>query len=73
MRNRSRFTLADVVAARMAERPVRTAVGTSSVTVSVLYLVAQMVGAGSLVALLLGGRATRPGPGRCAGLTRRLG
>ncbi|WP_327432231.1 solute symporter family protein [Streptomyces sp. NBC_01236] len=55
VRNCGRFTLADVVAARMSERPVRIAVGTSSVTVSVLYLVAQMVGAGSLVALLLGG------------------
>ncbi|MFD3567299.1 cation acetate symporter [Streptomyces sp. NPDC058667] len=55
VRNCSRFTLADVVAARMAERPVRIAAGTSSVTVSLLYLVAQMVGAGSLVALLLGG------------------
>lgn len=55
VRNCGRFTLADVVAARMSERPVRIAVGTSSVTVSVLYLVAQMVGAGTLVALLLGG------------------
>nr|WP_202449596.1 cation acetate symporter [Streptomyces sp. SID4917] len=55
VRNCGRFTLADVVAARMSERPVRIAAGTSSVTVSVLYLVAQMVGAGSLVALLLGG------------------
>ncbi|MGW4029385.1 solute symporter family protein [Streptomyces sp. NPDC004838] len=55
VRNCGRFTLADVVASRMRERPVRIAVGTSSVTVSVLYLVAQMVGAGSLVALLLGG------------------
>ncbi|OON75131.1 solute symporter family protein [Streptomyces tsukubensis] len=54
VRNCGRFTLADVVAARMSERPVRVAMGTSSVTVSVLYLVAQMVGAGSLVALLLG-------------------
>ncbi|MEU2431807.1 cation acetate symporter [Streptomyces sp. NPDC007861] len=61
VRNCGRFTLADVVAARMTERPVRIAAGTSSVTVSVLYLVAQMVGAGSLVALLLGGtsEATR--------------
>nr|WP_030877077.1 cation acetate symporter [Streptomyces sp. NRRL S-1868] len=56
VRNCGRFTLADVVAARMRERPVRRALGTSSVTVSVLYLVAQMVGAGSLVALLLGTR-----------------
>ncbi|OAH14660.1 solute symporter family protein [Streptomyces jeddahensis] len=55
VRNCGRFTLADVVAARMTERPVRIAAGTSSVTVCVLYLVAQMVGAGSLVALLLGG------------------
>ncbi len=55
VRNCGRFTLADVVAARMRERPVRIAAGTSSVTVSVLYLVAQIVGAGSLVALLLGG------------------
>ena len=55
VRNCGKFTLADVVAARMSERPVRIAAGTSSVTVSVLYLVAQMVGAGSLVALLLGG------------------
>ncbi|KUO12503.1 cation acetate symporter [Streptomyces sp. DSM 15324] len=61
VRNCGRFTLADVVAARMSERPVRIAAGTSSVTVSVLYLVAQMVGAGSLVALLLGntGEAAR--------------
>ncbi|MFJ9726721.1 cation acetate symporter [Streptomyces sp. NPDC101209] len=55
VRNCGRFTLADVIVARMSERPVRVAAGTSSVTVSVLYLVAQMVGAGSLVALLLGG------------------
>ncbi|MFH8337932.1 cation acetate symporter [Streptomyces sp. AM6-12] len=54
VRNCGRFTLADVVAARMNERPVRIAAGMSSVVVSVLYLVAQMVGAGSLVALLLG-------------------
>jgi cation/acetate symporter len=54
VRNCGRYTLADVVAARMRERPVRIATGTSSVTVSVLYLVAQMVGAGSLVSLLLG-------------------
>ncbi|MGW7350484.1 solute symporter family protein [Streptomyces sp. NPDC054784] len=52
VRNCGRFTLADVVAARVRERPVRIAMGASSVTVSVLYLVAQMVGAGTLVAML---------------------
>ncbi|TJZ41583.1 cation acetate symporter [Streptomyces piniterrae] len=55
VRNCGRFTLADVVGARMRQRRVRLAVGAASVTVSVLYLVAQLVGAGSLVALFLGG------------------
>src|SRR5689334_10554517 len=56
VRNCGRYTLADVLSARMRQRPVRIAAGTSSVIVSVLYLVAQMVGASSLVALLLGGQ-----------------
>ncbi|GGX60031.1 solute symporter family protein [Streptomyces hiroshimensis] len=55
VRNCGRFTLADVLVTRLRERPVRIATGVSSVTVSVLYLVAQMVGAGSLMTLLLGG------------------
>ncbi|MEW1859199.1 cation acetate symporter [Streptomyces sp. NPDC088194] len=55
VRNVGRYTLADVLSARMRHRPVRIAAGTASVTVSILYLVAQMVGAGSLVGLLLGG------------------
>ncbi|MEV5240634.1 cation acetate symporter [Streptomyces cinnamoneus] len=59
VRNCGRFTLADVLAARLRERPVRIAAGFSSLTVSVLYLVAQMVGAGSLVALLVGGTGDR--------------
>ncbi|MCX2969528.1 MULTISPECIES: solute symporter family protein [Streptomyces] len=55
VRNCGRYTLADVLASRLRERPVRVASGTASVVVSVLYLVAQMVGAGTLVALLLSG------------------
>jgi cation/acetate symporter len=54
LRNSGRFTMADVVAFRMRQRPVRTAAGISTVVVSIFYLIAQMVGAGSLVALLLG-------------------
>lgn len=70
VRNCGRFTLADVVAARMAERPVRIALGTSSVTVSVLYLVAQMVGAGSWWPCCSAGRATRPERGPWSGSAR---
>ncbi|WP_354642574.1 cation acetate symporter [Kitasatospora camelliae] len=54
VRNTGRYTLADVLALRMRQRPVRAAAGTASLVVTLLYLVAQMVGAGSLVALLLG-------------------
>ncbi|WP_406003481.1 cation acetate symporter [Streptomyces sp. NBC_00829] len=54
LRNSGRFTMADILAFRMRQRPVRTAAGVSTIVVSIVYLLAQMVGAGSLVALLLG-------------------
>ncbi len=54
LRNSGRFTMADVLAFRMSPRPVRTAAGVSTITVSIFYLLAQMVGAGALVALLFG-------------------
>jgi cation/acetate symporter len=54
LRNSGRYTMGDVLAFRMRQRPVRTAAGVSTITVSIFYLIAQMVGAGSLVALLLG-------------------
>ncbi len=53
LRNTGRFTMADVLAFRMQERPVRTAAATSTLVVSFFYLLAQMAGAGGLVALLL--------------------
>ena len=54
LRNSGRYTMADQVAFRMKQRPVRTAAATSTVVVSIFYLLAQMVGAGALVGLLLG-------------------
>ena len=54
MRNTGKFTMADVLSFRMRQRPVRTAASISTVVVSIFYLLAQMVGAGELVALLLG-------------------
>ncbi|MFB7475705.1 cation acetate symporter [Kitasatospora sp. NPDC056184] len=54
VRNAGRYTLADVLALRLRRRKVRAAAGGASVVVTLFYLVAQMVGAGSLVALLLG-------------------
>ena len=54
LRNSGRFTMADQLAYRMRQRPVRQAAATSTVVVSIFYLLAQMVGAGALVTLLLG-------------------
>jgi cation/acetate symporter len=63
LRNSGRFTMADQLAFRMKQRPVRTAAATSTIVVSIFYLLAQMVGAGTLVGLLLGvkGEALKAG------------
>jgi cation/acetate symporter len=54
LRNTGRFTMADVLSFRLRQGPVRTAAAISTVVVSLFYLLAQMVGAGGLVNLLLG-------------------
>ncbi|HWU07324.1 MAG TPA: cation acetate symporter [Streptomyces sp.] len=54
LRNTARFTMADVLAFRMRQGPVRTAAALSTLVVSLFYLLAQMAGAGGLVTLLLG-------------------
>ena len=54
LRNSGKYTMADVLAYRMRQRPVRSAAALSTVGVSIVYLIAQMVGAGALVKLLLG-------------------
>ncbi|MGW0596339.1 solute symporter family protein [Streptomyces sp. NPDC002776] len=54
LRNSGRYTMGDVLAYRMRQRPVRTAAGTSTIVVSIFYLLAQMAGAGVLVSLLMG-------------------
>ena len=61
LRNTGRFTMADVLSFRLRQRPVRMAAAISTLVVSFFYLLAQMAGAGGLVALLLGHRrAGRP-------------
>ncbi len=54
LRNSGKYTMGDVLAFRMRQRPVRMAAGVSTIVVSIFYLIAQMVGAGALVSLLLG-------------------
>ena len=54
LRNLGRYTFADVVAYRLSQRPVRITAAFGTLTVSIMYLVAQMVGAGKLIQLLFG-------------------
>jgi len=54
LRNTGKYTMGDVLSFRMRQRPVRAAAATSTMAVSFFYLLAQMAGAGGLVALLLG-------------------
>jgi cation/acetate symporter len=53
LRNTGKFTMGDVLSFRMRQRPVRAAAATSTLVVSLFYLLAQMAGAGALIALLL--------------------
>jgi cation/acetate symporter len=53
LRNTGKYTMGDVLSFRMRQRPVRAAAATSTLVVSFFYLLAQMAGAGALIALLL--------------------
>ncbi len=54
MRNAGKFTIADVLAFRLRERPARIAAALGTLVVSFVYLIAQMVGAGVLLQALAG-------------------
>ena len=55
LRNAGKYTMADVLAYRLRPRPVRAMASLSTLVVSTFYMIAQMVGAGALVSLLLKG------------------
>jgi cation/acetate symporter len=54
MRNAGKFTIADVLAFRMKQRPARMAAALGTLAVAGFYLIAQMVGAGALIESLVG-------------------
>jgi cation/acetate symporter len=54
LRNLGRFTFADVVAARLRQKPIRIAASIGGLAVISFYLIAQMVGAGNLIGLMFG-------------------
>lgn len=53
LRNLGKYTMGDVVAFRLRPRPVRALAALSTITSAAFYMIAQMVGAGALVNLLL--------------------
>ncbi len=54
LRNLGKFTFADVASYRFAQTPVRLFAASGTLIVVLLYLIAQMVGAGKLIQLLFG-------------------
>jgi cation/acetate symporter len=54
MRNAGKFTIADVLAFRLNQRPARAAAALGTLSVVAFYLIAQMVGAGVLIQALTG-------------------
>ena len=53
LRNAGKYTMGDILCIRASQKPVRAAAAISTVAVSTFYLLAQMVGAGKLMQLLL--------------------
>ncbi|MEA2073966.1 MAG: cation acetate symporter [Campylobacterota bacterium] len=54
LRNLGKYTFADVAAYRLKQMPIRTLAAAGSIATVILYLIAQMVGAGKLIQLLFG-------------------
>jgi cation/acetate symporter len=54
LRNLGKYTFTDVVAYRLQQKPVRIAAAVGTMAVVLTYLIAQMVGAGTLIKLLFG-------------------
>lgn len=54
LRNLGRYTFADVASYRLGQLPIRTLSAFGALAVVILYLIAQMVGAGKLIQILFG-------------------
>lgn len=54
LRNLGKFTMADMIGSRFAAKKVRAAAALNTITIVLFYMIAQLVGAGALIKLLLG-------------------
>ena len=54
MRNLGKFTMGDMISSRFENNTIRATASVNTVVISIFYMIAQLVGAGSLIKLLLG-------------------
>lgn len=54
LRNLGKYTLADMITARFEQQKIRATAAISTLTIVLFYMIAQLVGAGALIQLLLG-------------------
>ncbi|WP_338754189.1 sodium:solute symporter family transporter [Bacillus sp. FJAT-52991] len=54
LRNLGKYTLADMISARFDQKKIRATAAVSTITIVIFYMIAQLVGAGALIQLLLG-------------------
>ncbi|BDG33094.1 solute symporter family protein [Parageobacillus thermoglucosidasius] len=54
LRNLGKYTMADMIAARFSDKKVRGVAALNTIAISIFYMIAQLVGAGGLIKLLLG-------------------
>lgn len=54
LRNLGKYTIADMINARFDQKKVRAVAALSTITIVIFYMIAQLVGAGALIQLLLG-------------------
>lgn len=53
LRNLGKYTMADMIAARFDNKKIRGVAALNSIVISIFYMIAQLVGAGALIALLI--------------------
>ncbi|WP_424767453.1 solute symporter family protein [Paenibacillus sp. sgz302251] len=53
LRNLGKYTMADMIAARFDNNKIRGVAALNSIVISIFYMIAQLVGAGALIALLI--------------------
>ncbi|GED29673.1 solute symporter family protein [Brevibacillus centrosporus] len=54
LRNLGKYTMADMIAARFDNKQIRGVAALNTIAISIFYMIAQLVGAGALIKLLLG-------------------